>query len=181
MPVSSLMNGGTRTVKHDPIQATVRQGGLTLMEVLIAVLVLSLGLVAMAGLHQFGLRNAHSAYYTSIAATAALDLEERLWHAASTLDEGCLSRPQHVEPLLAELVQRWSSTDPDRIGIPGLDIDLISVESSALDPGSGQSYWTEVRVAVTWQDGRMATTEVFPYTVRVVCAPGLPPEQENES
>ncbi len=158
-----------------------RTGGLTLVEVLIAVLVLSLGLVAMAGLHQLGLRNAHSSYYTSIAAAVALDLEERLWLAAGELDQGCLTGPQDVQPLIADLVERWSGTDPDRIAVPGLDVELVSVDSAALDPAAGRNYWTEVRVAVSWQDDRVDTDEVFPYTARVVCAPAPPVQEEEES
>ena len=54
------------------------QRGFTLLEVLIAVLVLSIGLLGVMALQANMLSYSHSAYLTSLASVKALDLEERM-------------------------------------------------------------------------------------------------------
>lgn len=59
--------------------------GLSLIEILVALLVLSIGLAGMAALHLNSLKNVSSSYYRSLASTIALDYEERLWLEAARL------------------------------------------------------------------------------------------------
>lgn len=54
------------------------QSGLTLLEVLIAVLILSIGLLGLAGLQTASLRFNTSAYYLSQATALAYDLADRM-------------------------------------------------------------------------------------------------------
>lgn len=56
----------------------VRQTGFTLIEVLIALVVLSIGLLGLAGLQTVGLRNNHSAYLRSQATLMAYDIADRM-------------------------------------------------------------------------------------------------------
>ncbi len=67
-----------------------RMGGFTLMEVLIAMVVLSIGLLGLAGLQAAGLRNNHSAYLRSQATILAYDMADRvranLDHGAGVVD-----------------------------------------------------------------------------------------------
>lgn len=55
-----------------------RQGGFTLTEVLIAVLVLSLGMLGLVGLQMISTRSNQSAYHRSQAALLAQDVLERM-------------------------------------------------------------------------------------------------------
>ncbi|WNL42849.1 prepilin-type N-terminal cleavage/methylation domain-containing protein [Halomonas sp. PAMB 3264] len=55
------------------------QRGFGLVESLVALLVLSLGLVAMAALQLKSLQGAHEGYQQALASVAALDAQERLW------------------------------------------------------------------------------------------------------
>jgi type IV pilus assembly protein PilV len=55
-----------------------RCDGLTLVEVLIALLVLSIGLLGLAGLHTLSLQYNTSAYYRSQATALAYDLADRM-------------------------------------------------------------------------------------------------------
>lgn len=55
-----------------------RQRGTTLIEVLIALLVLSVGLLGMAGLQMTSLKSNHSAYYRSQASLLAYDIADRM-------------------------------------------------------------------------------------------------------
>ena len=53
-------------------------GGFTLLEVLIAIVVLSIGLLGLAGLQAAGLRNNNSAYMRTIATQQIYDMTDRL-------------------------------------------------------------------------------------------------------
>lgn len=55
-----------------------RQTGFTLLEVLVAILVVSLGLLGLAGLQAATLRNNQIAYYRSIAIQQAYDIADRI-------------------------------------------------------------------------------------------------------
>jgi type IV pilus assembly protein PilV len=60
------------------IHRTHQLAGFTLIEVLVAVLVLAIGLLGLAALQVTGLRNNHSAYLRSQATTLALDMADRM-------------------------------------------------------------------------------------------------------
>ncbi|ABI56212.1 type IV pilus modification protein PilV [Alkalilimnicola ehrlichii MLHE-1] len=55
-----------------------RQGGFTLLEVLIALVIISVGLLGVLALQANMLSYSHSAYLSSMASVQALDLEERM-------------------------------------------------------------------------------------------------------
>lgn len=52
--------------------------GFTLVEVLVALIILAIGLLALAGLQSSGLRNNNSAYYSSQATIHAYDILDRM-------------------------------------------------------------------------------------------------------
>lgn len=54
------------------------QSGFTLLEVMVAIVVLSLGLLGLAGLQAASLRNNQTAYYRGIATQQAYDIADRL-------------------------------------------------------------------------------------------------------
>lgn len=60
------------------LAALRRQRGVSLIEVLVAIVVLSLGVLAMAGLQLSSLRTSTSALHRSHAATLAADMAERI-------------------------------------------------------------------------------------------------------
>ncbi len=55
------------------------QSGFTLIEALVALLVLSIGMLGVAAMQLKALQGAHVAYQRSIASLAAQDAQERLW------------------------------------------------------------------------------------------------------
>ncbi len=57
-----------------PVQMSHRQRGFTLLEVLIAVMLLAVGLLGLAGLQAVSLRNNHSAYLRSQATMLTYDI-----------------------------------------------------------------------------------------------------------
>ena len=57
---------------------TKSQSGFTLLEVMVAIVVFSLGLLGLAGLQAASLRNNQTAYYRSIATQQAYDIADRV-------------------------------------------------------------------------------------------------------
>ncbi len=142
------------------IQVTSRySGGLSLIEVMIALLILSLGLVGLAALHLNSLTGTHASYYQSIASSVALDLEERAWVELATTESGC---PDFVTE---DFIDHWdASNDDGRPGLPGLDVEVIE------DDGAPFPQWD---VVVTWDEGRFEdlgdNREQFTYRMSVLC------------
>ncbi|KPQ23093.1 MAG: hypothetical protein HLUCCA13_15230 [Halomonas sp. HL-48] len=64
------------------------QRGFSLVEALIALLVLSLGLVGVAAMQLKALQSASLGYQRSVASVAAVDAQERLW-ATLEPEDGC--------------------------------------------------------------------------------------------
>ena len=65
-------------VRYHPFKAMNKNTGFTLIEVLIAMLVLAVGLSGLAGLQATRLKNAQSAYNRSVATELAFDLADRM-------------------------------------------------------------------------------------------------------
>lgn len=61
-----------------PLQRYHKEAGATLIEVLIAMLVLAIGLLGLAGLQATSIQSNHSAYYRSQATLLAGDLADRM-------------------------------------------------------------------------------------------------------
>ncbi|MDP2431879.1 MAG: type IV pilus modification protein PilV [Pseudomonadota bacterium] len=61
-----------------PTQCPFRQSGLTLLEVMITVVILSLGLLGLAGLQLTGLKNNRDAYNSAVSAQVMQDMAERI-------------------------------------------------------------------------------------------------------
>lgn len=61
-----------------------RESGLTLLEIMITLVILSLGLLGLAGLQMTGLKNNRAAYYNAVAGQAVQDISERLRVDAAT-------------------------------------------------------------------------------------------------
>lgn len=67
---------------------TNRQNGFTLIEILVAVLILSLGLLGLAGLQAASIRSNHSAYLRSQATQLAYDMADRMRANIVGFDKG---------------------------------------------------------------------------------------------
>jgi type IV pilus assembly protein PilV len=137
----------------------MRQHGVSLLEVLIALAVLSIGLAGLAIMHLNAQKYVHSAYERSLVSSIALDLEERLWlRVADTSSVGCPTLTKANGTAIYELVDHWSNASittesgkkifPARI--PGLSVTVLNsgVTGSA---GSGPAY-AEVDLRFCWAD-----------------------------
>ena len=149
--------------------------GLTMIEVLIALLLLSFGLASLATMQLSSLQYVHSAYYRSLASTIALDFEERLWLELADNDLTlCPGIGTEDGSTPANLIADWSRTavgdswewsTADLIKIPNLSVSLGTAVTT--------STCTEIPVTLTWNELRFneveSTSEQFSYTVRILC------------
>ena len=160
------------------------QKGMSLIEVMITLVVMSIGLVGMATMQMTTLQYVHSAHYRSMATTVALDLEERLWLEIADSDlEGCPDTSTADGSPIAELLTHWGR---DYVGGEG-DGDwnwstarMLQVPNLAItagEPTTGTQVvevpvtlsWNESRFEEEFADGESTATESFEYNIRILC------------
>ncbi len=165
----------------------VKQGGFTLIEVLIAFLVLAIGLVGMASLQLTSVKSAHTAYLRSVASSIALDMEENLWLQVANMDPAALPADgcPNTAATITQVQALWSGDDGDEVwtnnaiaAVPGIgNEDSLSV--TVVDDGnaspSGNPFWRETTYQMQWNRASLSAedqgTETFTFTSRVVCRP----------
>lgn len=114
--------------------------GFTLIEVLVALLVLSVGLLGLAGLQLHALQYAHSSYQRTLVNIQALDMAERMW--------------THLAEPLAEL-EEWQKLN--ETSLPEWKGEV----TTALDqPG-------DYSIEISWRDPRMDESQVFSFSYRL--------------
>lgn len=148
-----------------------KQGGLTLLEVLVALMVLSIGLMGLAGLQGTSLRMNNSAYMRSQATALAYDMADRV---RANVDAGtAYNQPSapgssgspmasceeaagcEASDMAANDIFRWreqiSQLLPQGVGVICLDSTPASVDCD----GGGDTYV----IRVTWDDNRLDGAE----------------------
>lgn len=138
----------------------LRQRGFTLLEALVALLVLSIGMLGVAAMQLKALQGAHAAYQRSIASLAAQDAQERLWAQLAINSQGssvaeCPTSAQ-VEAMESDWESAWSQY------LPGLDGSPINTENIASCEFGINVSWAEARL----EDQSEGSTS-FSYSVRL--------------
>ena len=102
------MNAGTRTVQA---RATSSTAGFTLLEVLIALIVLSLGLLGLAGLQMAALRNNQSSLQRSMAVVESYSIVDAMrvdrTNAINGLFDIALGAAPSGETFAAKELEKW--------------------------------------------------------------------------
>ncbi|WP_333796992.1 type IV pilus modification protein PilV [Rheinheimera sp.] len=130
----------------------VKQGGFSLLEVLIAMLILAFGALGLAGLQMKTLQSSHSAYQRGLANIIAADTVERLWANAAA------AAPLTVLQIQAQVQQRWLLTNNNNVTLPGLVTTII-------EPAAGDTLYT---VQITWDETRFDDENTsFSYSFRL--------------
>jgi len=161
------------------------QSGFTMIEVLIAFLVLAIGLIGMASLQLTSVKSAHSSYYRSIASSIALDLEEQLWvEVGDQTADGCPNLNNVVTRVQTIWTggldgTRWASHEIATLpGIGANGAITSDVTTTTEKTPSGTPFWTSIDFVLSWSEQRFESegeTEQFAFTSRVACRPAPPP------
>lgn len=145
-----------------------RSRGFTLLEVLIALVILSIGLLGIAGLQSVGLRGSHSAYLTSQASLLAYDMADRIRANAAGISvkipEGTILAPSCPEtlaasPLVEVDLQEWACSISE----------LLPEGSGEIErSGSGIPGAVTYTITVTWQDRLQEEGATDPWSYELV-------------
>lgn len=181
-------------MSHDTIHANQR--GVSLIEALIALLVLTIGMVGLGALMLTSLQNVHSSAHYSVASAVVLDFEERLWDSLATTTvtnlpglqdddpDWCLS-DDVIDDLAEEVTTEWG-TDPDgdapRFNVPGLTLaagDTTTTEAMDGDGNPTGVHWKTIPVTLTWDEARFDDekaeadrgSETYAANITIVCRP----------
>ncbi|MBY5970152.1 type IV pilus modification protein PilV [Halomonas denitrificans] len=128
-----------------------RQRGFSLLEALVALLLLSVGLLGIAGLQLRSLQGAHSSIQRSLADLAAQDARELLWASMTALDGEC--PPDAAQSLRShQWHQHWAPFLP---GLADADQSIEPAEDCAF------------KISIRWQDERFSDPSVFEYWVKL--------------
>ncbi|MGM0784541.1 MAG: type IV pilus modification protein PilV [Pseudomonadota bacterium] len=124
-----------------------RQSGFTLIEALVALLVLSIGLLGVAAMQLKSLQSAHAGYQRATASLAAQDAVELLWSRFDAANGQC----EELEDE-AGWQARWQAV------IPGLD--------GSVTPNGNECVFD---VVLSWDDSRLGDSgdASFTYTTRL--------------
>ena len=123
--------------------------GFTLLEVLIALVVLSIGLLGIAGLQGVGLRSSHGAYLSSQASLLAYDMADRIranpqtiaaYNGFDSTTVDCAAPP--VTPLAAADAAQWACAIEA----------LLPNGSGNIDGVTGADGTVSYTITVRWED-----------------------------
>ena len=132
--------------------------GFTLLEILVALLVLSIGLLGLAGLQTFSLRNNHSAFLRSQAVVLAYDALDRM---RSNRDQAMLGTGSAYNSTYSQAAGSYSATDCSSnctsSALATYDLAAWKAEVERLPAGAARisiDSNNKARVEVQWSDTR---------------------------
>ncbi len=120
-------------------QSSASARGVSLIEVLVALVVLSIGLLSLAALQASAVRHALGSFQLSVAKLHVLDAAERLWASR------CVVLDSHVLDTLKADWQATHALQPGQPTLPGWQGDIARVSSTGDPVGT-------YLVAVQWAD-----------------------------
>lgn len=143
------------------------QQGFTLLEVLIAMVILSIGLLGIAALQGLGLRSSQGAYLTSQAGLLAYDMADRIRANPETVvsyngvvADACPD-PVPTTPLLAADLAEWACSVTTLL--PNGEGRITGVETVV--PGIGTI--TTYTITLEWEDLQSAEGETWNFVLTV--------------
>lgn len=113
--------------------------GFTLVEALVALVVLSIGLLGVAAMQIKALQGAHMGYQRSLASVIAIDAQERAWELLAS--DGTCPAASEISGWIGD----WSG--------------LLNITTAPPIANVGAVENCEYRVSLTWGDDRLADGE----------------------
>ena len=141
------------------MQVPQRQGGFTLLEILIALIILSIGLLGLAGLQANSLQNNNSAYQRTQASLLANEMLDRIranrqgleagaydaLDSTTTSDPGCITSGCSSAQMAQHDAHDWGT----RLG------NLLPAGQGTVSGGGANPVFT---ITVMWDDARTGAT-----------------------
>lgn len=152
--VINIFNSKCATVFFIPSRFGRGNKGFSLVEVLVSLVIVSLGLLGLAAMQLKGLQSAHLSYQRTLATVAAQDAVERLWVRLWEAQDSCPS-PESVE---SDWLLAW------KVNLPGME----SRSSISAIPECG------FEVVVEWLDERFSNEDSSSKLVYVARLPQKP-------
>lgn len=156
-----------------------KSAGFTLIEVMIALAVLTIGLTGLAAMQLSAMQYSHSSHYRSLASTIALDFEERLWLELADNDFDCAPADDwdsHVSALTTHWNELYHSEgDQEEEETEGAAVHRVRIPSLNIAAGAAETAGSTVTIPITlsWGEARFgdteSTTESFSFNVRIQC------------
>ena len=166
-------------------------GGFTLLEVMVAMVVLSVGLLSLAGLQVIGLRTGHSSYLRTQATIQSYDIIDRMRANEFGVTNGDYNQPTQVgsagtEDTNCEAVNgcstasmaahdlfRWNQAIVDVLpgGVGVICIDSTPEDGDSANPacdnvGGGSSATATYAIKIWWTDDQAGTQQLFATSFR---------------
>ncbi|NAW14029.1 prepilin-type N-terminal cleavage/methylation domain-containing protein [Halomonas sp. D1-1] len=139
--------------------------GFTLIEALIALLVLSIGLLGVAGMQLKALQGAHIGYQRSVVSLAAVDAQERAWkYLAKSEERYCPGEDTSETTALSTIEKDWKNAwvIGEGVVIPDAGSLLRDTDEDGNALGS-----CEYQVVVKWVERRAEGDGNFTYSFRL--------------
>ncbi|MDO6513887.1 MULTISPECIES: type IV pilus modification protein PilV [Neptuniibacter] len=134
-----------------------KQQGTTLIEVLIAVVIISIGLLSVAALQTVALKSNNGSYYRSQATFLAYDLADRIRAAPESAEDGDYDDGQAGDRA------EWDARVVDRLG-SGAVGQVVIVSGSTANQASITIQWNDNRARIrAASDADDATVTSFNY------------------
>jgi type IV pilus assembly protein PilV len=152
---------------HKISQSRRRDNGFTLIEVMVAVVIFSIGLLGVAGLQTSGLKTTHQSYQRTVAITAARDMADRMRanitgvrsnaynFSTAPSDPGCVSAACTAANIANHDASQWYASLTASLPSPSassVSCTDINAGTPALDQGSA------CIITVRWDSERSGVT-----------------------
>lgn len=126
-------------MKHAKKHPARQQSGFTLVEVLVTMVVVSVGLLGVAKLQAWSLKHSYATYQRSVASVQTQDLVERLWAGMCVLDVA-----SQRSAIVAEWQREHANRPSTRLSMPDWSGSLVAVNGL-------------YQITVQWTDHKTAT------------------------
>ena len=123
------------------------QKGISLIEVMVAMVVIAVGFTSVTVLQMRSLQASHSSYQQSLAAVQAGDLVERLWAGVCVLDDA---------DIRADILSEWTGAHSINTLMPGWTGSMNFVPATFT-----------YNITISWTDRLDADTRTFNYAARI--------------